>query len=427
MKNYNSVFSYKRLFSYNNIYFCGIICMTMDLFEELLKKPSIFKDESKLDINFVPNRLPHRNKELSLLSQLFLTLLTNPNEISRKILITGKTGIGKTVTVKLFGEMLKKASIKRNVPINCIHINCRKERTSYKVLIKIIRSLNKNFPKRGYSPQDLLEIINDFLNLQNLHLLIILDELNYLINNDRDLIYSLTRLNDDSYNQPQRLSLIGIVRDISCINNLDYSTLSTLQRNIIRFNNYTNEQIFDILKYRVDISLRKNIISDELIEMIADMVFIKGDIRYGLNLLWKATKIAESQNLKSITTECVRQANQDLVPFSTLDILKDMTEQKLIFLLSIVILLKKSQEPRSSFIEIVKSYIILCENTGLKPRSYSQLWNYLQEYKKENFVSLKLQSKQIKGRRALIEIHNILLPKFEEMIVNILNSKGIKI
>jgi Cdc6-like AAA superfamily ATPase len=104
-------------------------------------------------------------------------------------------------------------------------------------MIKIIRSINKNFPKRGYSPQDLLEIINDFLNTHNFHILIILDELNYLINNDNDLIYSLTRINDDSFNVPQRVSIIGIVRDVSCINNLDNSTLSTLQRNIIRFEN----------------------------------------------------------------------------------------------------------------------------------------------------------------------------------------------
>jgi len=399
----------------------------MDIFEALLRSPSIFKDESKLDINFIPKRLPHRNKELSLLSQLFLTLLTNPNKTSRKILITGKTGIGKTVTVKVFGEMLREASEKRNVLIKYVHINCRKERTSYKVLIKIIRSLNKSFPKRGYSPQDLLEIINDLLNSQNLHLLIVLDELNYLISNDRDLIYSLTRLNDDSFNLPQRLSIIGIVRDLSCINNLDNSTLSTLQRNIIRFNNYSSEQIFDILKYRSDISFREHVISDDLIEMISDIVFIKGDIRYGLNLLWKASKIAESKNLKSITAECVRIANQDLVPFSTLDVLKDMSIQKLIFLLSIIILLKKSKEPHISFTEIIKLYHILCENTEIQPRSYSQLWNYLQEYKKENFVSLKLQSKEIKGRKTLIEIHGIQLPKFEEIVENILSSKGIKI
>ena len=401
--------------------------MSLDIFEDLLNKPSIFKDERKLDINFIPDKLPHRNKELSLLSQLFLTLLTNPNEISRKILVTGKTGIGKTVTVKLFGEMLIKAAKKKEISINYIHVNCRKERTSYKVMIKILRSINKNFPKRGYSPQDLLEIINDFLNIHNLHILIILDELNYLINNDNDLIYSLTRLNDDSFNAPQRVSIIGIIRDVSCINNLDNSTLSTLQRNIIKFEKYTSEQIFDILKYRVEISLKKNVLTDELIEMISDIVSMNGDIRYGLNLIWKAGKIAENKNLQFISSDCIRLANQDMVPFSTLDILKDMTSQKLIFLLAIILHLKSNKENSVTFLEILKSYLIICENAGLRPRSYSQLWNYLQEYKKEKLISVKLQSKSIRGRKALIEIPDIPLLKFENIIRDTLNSKGIKL
>ena len=45
-----------------------------------------------------------------------------------------------------------------------VHINCRKERTGYKALIKIVRTINDKFPKRGYSPQDLLDIIIDYLN-----------------------------------------------------------------------------------------------------------------------------------------------------------------------------------------------------------------------------------------------------------------------
>ena len=209
----------------------------MDYFEALLQKPSLFNEENKLDINYIPDLLPHREKELSLLSQLFLTLITNPNLISRKIVITGKTGVGKTVTVKKFGELLKKAASIRDIPIKYIHINCRKERTQYKVLIKIIRDIKRNFPKRGYSPQDLLEIILEFLEKQNYHLLIVLDELSYLIDKGGDLIYTLTRINDDSINAPQRISIIGIVRDISCLNNLDNSTLSTLQRNILKLLN----------------------------------------------------------------------------------------------------------------------------------------------------------------------------------------------
>ena len=401
--------------------------ITIDYFEDLLKKPSLFKNESKLENNFVPKKLLHREKELALLSQLFLVLITNPNSLSRKILIMGKTGIGKTATIKLFGEMITNAAEKRSILIKYVHINCRKERTSYKVLIKIVRALNKNFPKRGYSPQDLLDIIVDSVNNQNLQLLIVLDELGYLINKGGDLIYSLTRINDDSFNAQQRISIIGIARDISCLNNLDVSTMSTLQRNIIKFKYYTKEELYDILKYRAEISLKENAISNKLIEIISDLVYQSGDIRYGLNLLWKSSKIAESQDLKYITMECVRLGNQDIVPFSTLDVLKYMTLQKVIFLLAIIKALKKSGKIQISSLVITNSYLILCENLGIQPRSYSQLWNYLQDFKRENLITVEIKSEAIKGRRGLVAVQEISLSKFEEIIINILQSKGIKI
>ncbi|MBY9009677.1 MAG: AAA family ATPase [Candidatus Lokiarchaeota archaeon] len=401
--------------------------MTIDFFEDLLKKPSLFKKESKLDNDFIPKRLPHREKELSLLSQLFLVLITNPNSISRKLLIIGKTGIGKTATIKLFGEMLVNAAQKRSANIRHVHINCRKERTSYKVLIKIVRTLNNNFPKRGYSPQDLLEIIVDIIKDQNLHLLIVLDELSYLIGKDGDLIYSLTRINDDSFNTRQHISILGIARDISCLSGLDTSTMSTLQRNIIYFKNYTKEQLFDILKYRTEISLKNNVISDNLIHMIVDLVYQSGDIRYGLNLLWKSTKIAENQNLKYITIEAIRLANQDIVPFSTIDILKYMSTQKIIFLLAVINSLDKCGGIHTSVHEITELYLILCESLGMKPRSHSQLWNYLQEFKKEYLITMEIVSESIKGRKAQISIQDIPISKYKEFILEIIETKGIKI
>lgn len=397
----------------------------MEYFEELLRKPSIFKDESKLDINFIPKKLPHRVKELSLLSQLFLALITNPNSVSRKILITGKTGIGKTVTVKYFGKILEDISSKRNLNIKFLHVNCRKERTSYKVLNKIIRLLDNKFPKRGYSSQDLLDFLIDLLNHQNLHILIALDELNYLINKDDDLIYSLTRVNEGVVSRKQRISLIGIVRDITCLNSLDNSTMSTLQRNIIKFSTYSKKQIFDILKYRTNISLNENVLSNKLIEMISDITFNSGDVRYGLNLMWRASKIADSKNLKYVTSDCIRLANQDLLPFSTSDVLNYMNKQQLTFLLAIVKELSKGDKIEISLSEVLKRYHIICENIKLPPRSHSQLWIYLQEFKKNNIILINVISEGIKGRRALIKISDLSLPKLEKNIVKLLNSNGI--
>jgi len=399
----------------------------MEYFEELLKRPSMFEDESKLEINYIPDDLPHREKELSLLSQLFLGLITNPNSISRKILITGKTGIGKTVTVKLFGQLLEKASKKRDINIKYYHVNCRKERTSYKVLIRLIQLIDNRFPKRGYSSQDLLDILIEYLHRYNMHILVVLDELSYLINKHEDLIYSLTRINDDTLKGDQRLSIIGIVRDLSCLNNIDNSTMSTLQRNIIEFKNYTKNQIFDILKYRANISLKRNILSDKILKMISEITFNSSDVRFGLNIIWRSCKIAESKKLNYINAECVRLGNQDLLPYSTLDVLEFMNSQKLSFLYAIIKALIKHDNIKVSFNEVLKRYYMICENLDLKPRSNSQLWNYLQDFKRENLVTTKIISERIKGRRAIIEIPDLSLSNLERNIIEILNSQGFKI
>ena len=73
-------------------------------------------------------------------------------------------------------------------------MNCRKERTSYKVLIRLVQLLDNKFPKRGYSPQDLLDILIEFLNRYNLHILIVLDELNLANEEVLGVLYQLLTL-----------------------------------------------------------------------------------------------------------------------------------------------------------------------------------------------------------------------------------------
>jgi cell division control protein 6 len=74
---------------------------------------------------------------------------------------------------------------------------------------------------------------------------------------------------------------------------------------------------------------------------------------------------------------------------------------------------------------MIKGYNIICENLGLNPRSHSQLWNYLQEFKREGIVLVRILSEKIKGRKALIQIPDINLKNLERIIIEILKSKGL--
>jgi len=104
-----------------------------------------------------------------------------------------------------------------------------------------------------------------------------------------------------------------------------------------------------------------------------------------------------------------------------------MNSQKLSFLYAIIKALIKHDNIKVSFNEVLKRYYMICENLDLKPRSNSQLWNYLQDFKRENLVTTKIISERIKGRRAIIEIPDLSLSNLERNIIEILNSQGFKI
>ena len=98
-----------------------------------------------------------------------------------------------------------------------------------------------------------------------------------------------------------------------------------------------------------------------------------------------------------------------------------------IFLLAIINSLDKCGGINTSVREITESYLILCESLAIQPRSHSQLWNYLQEFKKEYLITMEIVSESIKGRKAQITVQDIPISKYKELLLEIMKTKGIKI
>ena len=132
---------------------------TKNYLEDEFRTHTLFTDESVFESEYIPNDIKHRDNELIFLSRLFLPLLTRPFMLSKKILITGSIGVGKTITIHLFGQMIKQSAKKRSLNIKFIHINCRHKRTSNSILKTILDELIGGLPSRGLSSRDFLEIL----------------------------------------------------------------------------------------------------------------------------------------------------------------------------------------------------------------------------------------------------------------------------
>jgi len=386
-------------------------------------KPNLFQDESVFEISYIPAKIKHRNAELMLLSNIFIRLIEKPFEVSKKVLIEGPIGIGKTLVSQKFKSMLEESVQRRNLNVKCISINCREEKTSYKAMRSIMAKLNQPVPERGLSPEELFGRFKEHLKSTETYVLLIMDELDHLIQQNFELIYSLTRFNDSDFSEKQYISLIGIVRDVALLKNLDNSTLSSLQGNIISLKKYTENQIREILNDRIAMGFKLGVISEELVESVIENIKGSGDIRTGLNILKNAGKIAEYHNEKEIKITHIREAMKNIIPNVQDDFLSSLEFNELIWAKAIVDTLEGLNIKNVGIHDIKKFYENLCKKYDVKPRANTQLWEYCQKLKQIGLISIKVVNKNPKGRASVISIDNIPLNTLDEKLLTIITRK----
>lgn len=370
---------------------------------EILSEATIFKNEELLSIDYIPSKLPHRDEKLKFLARLFRFAIERPGLMSQKVLITGDIGTGKTVTSQRFGIDLMKAARNRRVNLRYIHVNCREYRGSLFLIAKrIITDFIPNFSQRGYSSEELLEILVEALDRNNAFAVLALDELESLIRVEgTDALYKLTRIQEGRLDKPMRLSFIFILRDVNYLSELDRSTLSTLQRNIIEMENYSREEMFSILSSRIELAFAENVVPDESIQFIAELASARGDARYAIDLLWRAGKYAESDGTTELTLEHIRKAVATICPVLRADLLDALAEQERIVLLAIARALESSGSTYVAMGEVEEEYRVVCEETGKRPRAHTAIWKYVRQLATFGLIETKT-GEFLKGRTTFV-------------------------
>jgi len=340
---------------------------------------SVFKDEAKLDINYVPQKLPHREKEHRLLMEFFSFILRCPERMSQRVIITGDVGTGKTALAQHFGASMTSEANKRAIKFRYAHVNCREYRGSLlPVIHHAITIFRPTYPARGYSAENILSTLMQVLDEENVTLILALDEFDTLIENEgSDAIYKLTRLQEMRQGKPQRLSFIFIMRDLKSLEKLDASARSTLQRSIISLERYGKDQLIDILNDRVSMAFELGTVEEDVVDLISELAFKEtGNARFGIELLWRAGKYADAQDAGRIEPECVRMAVSSIVPSLRRSELSGLGLHEKLFLLAVARYFKGNEQAYALLSELEKNYAVVCEEFGVKPNNHTQLWSY---------------------------------------------------
>ncbi len=396
--------------------------------EELERKSKIFKDEGKLSIDYVPKKLVHRERELRLLTAFFKPVINDYRRFSQRVVISGPVGVGKTAIARRFGQDIVDLAAEKGVKLNYIHINCRKERTSFQVVSRVLREFMPSLPKRGLSLQELLHILADSLKETDAHLILTLDEVDMLIKNSGpELLYDLTRLFEEDVEHEHRLSLILIMKEPHIVRSLlEPGIDSTLMHNEIRLNRYNEQQLFDILKARVteEGAFYEGVVSDKVLKMIASIASNKGDARYAIEILWRAGKYADLEEKDEVLPEHVRRAIADTIAEVSEEDLMVLSKQEKLVLLTISRLLRSN--PERVYItmgELEEAYKTVSEEYNEKPRSHTQLWEYVRSLEIYGFIDTRKSGKGIKGQTTLISLPRIPAELLEKRLIAVLERE----
>ncbi len=389
---------------------------------------SVFKDEGKLDINYVPQNLLHRRLQLNILNQFFRFAIENPGEMTQRVLIIGKIGTGKTVLSQHFGLNVVKEAEERKINLKYVHINCRECKGSlFMILQRTITKFIPTFPRRGYSAEELLQALMQILDEENAYLILTLDELEALVRNEgSDPLYNLSRIQEDRLNAPKRLSLICILRQPEYLHKLDLSTRSTLQRNIIQMEEYSKSQLIDILNERVNLSFRDGTIPDQTLNLIAEQGYSEGgNARYAIELLWRAGKYADASELLEVRPECVRNAVVSIYPVVRRDMIPSFSLHEKLFLLGVARHFKQTESAYISMGEAEDAYTLVCEEYGKKPRGHTQLWKYVKGLSSSGIIETTVSGVGQRGKTTLISLSRVPAYDLEqELIKNLMQRAG---
>jgi len=372
-----------------------------NLFRKFVNNSKIFRDREVLRHDYLPEKLPHREEQISLLGEMVAPVLKGAR--CSNIFIYGKTGTGKTAVTKYVLGYLEATSKEYNAPVKFCYINCRMVGSEYRVFANLCQSIGFQVPFTGLSVGEVFDRFRKRLDGGKTMLIVAVDEVDSLVKARGDgLLYELTRINETLFNS--KVSLIGISNDLRFKEFLDPRVLSSLSEEEIVFRPYDASELRNILLERAKLAFYEGALSNGALSICAALAAAEhGDARRALDLLRVAGEIAERSGASVVVEEHVREAEKHIERNRVLEALKNLTLHSKLVLLS-VYHLNRMDVYSSVTGEIYEIYSELCSEAGVTPLTQRRLGTLVNELDSMGLLNAKVVSMGRYGRTKKIRL-----------------------
>ncbi len=375
-----------------------------DVFDNAIKSKVLIKNRKTLTIDYVPERLPFRNNESTIIAQTLSVVLRGGRPSN--LLIFGKPGTGKTAVVKNVIERLRNKTNDLNIQITVPFVNAKTANTSYKILYEVAEMMGINKEEKklqvhftGLSLGEATDRILDYIRRKNLRVVLVIDEIDSLVHkNGDDILYNFTRANE-RISAEQFVSLIGISNSLTFKDKLDPRVRSSLSEEEMVFNPYTIEQLKEILVDRCKLAFNEYGIHMAAINLCAAMAGREtGDARKAIDLLRVAAEIAEREGSSTVKEIHIRLAQQKIDRDTNYEILKNSTTHTKILILAII----NSKNGNTG--EMYDIYSSLCTRLELEPLTQRRITQIISELDQLGLVTTNIVNLGRYGRSQRIKL-----------------------
>lgn len=387
-------------------------------FEGFLRKESVFFDKGTLQSTYMPETIPHRGEQAKQIANILAPALKG--EKPSNIFVYGKTGTGKTLTIKHTTKKMLMVAERENVRLKVLYVNCKLKRsadTEYRLIAQLAADLGKTLPATGLPTEEVYKAFIKALNRQNQNFILVLDEIDQLVSKTGDnVLYNLTRINEEA--TESQLSLVGISNDVVFVDELDPRVRSSLSEEEIVFPPYNAVQIQSILKQRAEMAFNKDVLEQGVIEKCAAYAARDhGDARRALELLRVAGEIADRKNSKKVAIEHIDEAEEKIDRDRIIDVVSTQPKQYQLVLYSIISL--QPQNNKTLFTgEVYEVYKTLCKRTNTSILTQRRVSDIISEFDMLGIVNAKVISKGRYGRTRDIslEVPEKTIPRIKNIL-----------
>jgi cell division control protein 6 len=389
--------------------------MEDSVFKPYLERESVFrKDRDILRPSYIPENLPHREKQIDQLASILATALRG--ERPSNILIFGKTGTGKTAVIKYLGNEISKADEWERVSF--LYMNCEIVDTPYAILQNVgnnfVQDFEERIPFTGWSIERVYNILREKIDEEKRVVIIVLDEIDKLVTKSGDdILYHLSKINDDL--KKTKISLIGISNDLKFTEFLDPRVKSRLSDEKLVFPPYNANELRDILQQRSKLAFENGVIDDGVISLCAALAAQEhGDARRALDLLRVAAELVERSGSEKITEHHVRKAKNKIELDCVLEATRSLPTQSKLVLLGIIL----SEERNGTKLttgDVFSAYRELARKAGVSNLTQRRVTDLISELDMLGLVNARVKSfgrggrtKEIRSSVPILETKRIL-------------------